>query len=462
MKKAQLVFVPAPAMGHLVSAVETAKLLLSRCHSLSISVLILNHSIVPSKVHSYVESQIASSSNRLRFIYLRKDETGISSFSSLIEKQKPHVKETVMKITESGSSVESPRLVGFIVDMFFTAMIDVANEFGVPSYIFYTSGAAFLNFMLHVQKIHDEENFNPIEFNASDGELQVPGLVNAFPAKAMPTEILSKEWFPPLLENTRRYGEAKGVIVNTFFELESHAIESLKNPPIYPVGPILDVRSDGRNTNQEIMQWLDDQPPSSVVFLCFGSSGSFSKDQVKEIACALENSGHRFLWSLRRPPAPGFLESPSDYEDLQEDLPEGFLERTSGIGKVIGWAPQVAVLAHPATGGFVSHSGWNSILESIWFGVPVATWPMYAEQQFNAFQMVIELGLAVEIKMDYRNDSGEIVKCDQIERGIRCLMKHDSDRRKKVKEMSEKSRRALMEGGSSYCWLDNLIKDMMK
>ena len=73
----------------------------------------------------------------------------------------------------------------------------------------------------------------------------------------------------------------------------------------------------------------------------------------------------------------------TDYANLEEVLPEGFLDRTMSIGKVIGWAQQVAVLTHSAIGGFVSHCGWNSILESIWYGVPVATWPLYAEQQLN-------------------------------------------------------------------------------
>ena len=76
------------------------------------------------------------------------------------------------------------------------------------------------------------------------------------------------------------------------------------------------------------------------------------------------------------------------------------------MGKVIGWAPQVAVLGHEAVGGFVSHCGWTALLESLWGGVPVATWPMYAEQQMNAFEMVRELGLAVEIKIDYAKDFG--------------------------------------------------------
>ncbi|KAF2293808.1 hypothetical protein GH714_004961 [Hevea brasiliensis] len=413
MEKAQLVFVLSPAMGHLVSAVEVARLLLNRHDLLSITVLVLNHSSVNSGVRNYVESQRASSStksNSLRFIDLPKDEHESFSFSSLAERQKPHVKEAVLKITQSESSIDSPQLAGFVIDMFYTPMIDVANEFGVPSYIFFTSSAASLGFMLYVQKIHDEEKFDPAEFKDSDSELPVPSLVNPLPARVMPSPMLSRKQLPLL-------------------EMQE--------------GPILDVRSDGRSNHQEIMQWLDDQPPSSVVFLCFGSMGSFGEDQVKEIACALEHSGYRFLWSLRRPPPPGLLVSPSDYEDPQEVLPEGFLDRTTKIGMVMGWAPQVAVLAHPAIGGFVSHCGWNSVLESIWFGVPIATWPIYAEQQFNAFEMVIELGLAVEIKMDYRNDSGIIVNCDEIERGIKCLMEHDSEKRKKVKEMSEKSRMVL-------------------
>ncbi|KAF2319812.1 hypothetical protein GH714_019268 [Hevea brasiliensis] len=247
--------------------------------------------------------------------------------------------------------------------MFCTSMIDVADDFGAPSYIFFTSGAAFLGFLLYVQKIHDEENFDPIQFKEKDTELLVTCLANPFPARVMPFGMLNKERLPHLLDIARRFREVRGIMC-----------------------------------------------------FCFGSMGSFGEDQLKEIACALEHSGYRFLWSVRRPPPPGKLASPTDYENPQEVLPQGFLERTAAFGKVIGWAPQAAILAHPAVGGFVSHCGWNSVLESLWFGVPIATWPMYAEQQFNAFEMVIELGLAVEIKMEYSKESGMMVNCDEIER----------------------------------------------
>ncbi|OWM81557.1 hypothetical protein CDL15_Pgr007595 [Punica granatum] len=116
---------------------------------------------------------------------------------------------------------------------------------------------------------------------------------------------------------------------------------------------------------------------------------------------------------------------------------------------------QVEVLAPSAIGRFVSHCGRNSTLESMWFGVPVAAWPMYAEHHFNAFALVVEMGIAVEICMDYKRnlmgDDKVIVMAEEIERGISHLKEAEGEGRKeKVKLMSERSRRALPGGGSSY------------
>jgi hypothetical protein len=193
-----------------------------------------------------------------------------------------------------------------------------------------------------------------------------------------------------------------------------------------------------------------------VVFLCFGSGGSFSPAQVKEIATGLEQSEHKFLWSLRLSPPNN--EVPVIELCTNDDVfPEGFLERIRGRGMICGWAPQVEVLAHKAIGGFVSHCGWNSILESLWYGVPIVTWPLYAEQQLNAFRMVKELGLAVEMRLDSRSDNGDLVTADEIARAVRCVMDGDSEIRKKVKEMAEISRKSLMDGGSSFISIGQFI-----
>ncbi|KAJ6300811.1 hypothetical protein OIU76_021581 [Salix suchowensis] len=124
-------------------------------------------------------------------------------------------------------------------------------------------------------------------------------------------------------------------MVNTFEELESQAINSFSNgntPPVYPVGPMLNLNRDGdrdveSDKYKDIGQWLDDQPLSSVVYLCFGSLGSFGVDQVKEIACGLEQSGHRFLWSLRQPPPKGKMEPPKRGVRCLMELDNGKRER---------------------------------------------------------------------------------------------------------------------------------------
>ncbi|KAL5808352.1 hypothetical protein ACOSQ3_029043 [Xanthoceras sorbifolium] len=470
MQKAQLVFIPSPGVGHLVSAVEIAKLLVDRDDRLSITVLIIKHP----NFDSDISSNYSRSVDRIKFIDLPNDfsDSNIprSLFASFIESRKPRVKDAVSNLLTHS---DSPRLAGFVLDMFCTCMIDVANDFGVPSYIFFTSGAAFLSLMFHAQFLHDELSKPTTDLKDLDTELVVPSVANPIPARFLPSVLLNRDMAMFLYEHSRRFRTTKGIMVNTFAELESFAINSFSDrqiPPLYPVGPILNLNGNNYDVvkKTEIMEWLDDQPPSSVVFLCFGSMGSFSGDQVKEIAYALEHCGHRFLWSIRQsPPKDKDKETiliPSDYVNLTDVLPEGFLDRTVGIGKVIGWAPQVAVLGHEAIGGFVSHCGWNSTLESLWFGVPMATWPMYAEQQFNAFEMVRELGLAVEIKMDYKMDikseNTMIVTADEIERGISCLMEFDNQIRRRVKEMSQKSRKALINGGSSFSSLGRFIDDV--
>ncbi|XP_062106991.1 UDP-glycosyltransferase 71A16-like [Humulus lupulus] len=494
MKKGELVFIPFPGVGHIVSSLEMAKHLVAQDLRLSISILLIKIPGFDSPNKSSMQS-LGSISERIKFIELPEGQKAdrssnnsnpINFITSFFENLKPHVRHAVKNLIDSFFyQPDSPTLAGFVIDMFSTAMIDVADEFGVPSYVFFTSGAGFLRLMTHLESQCTHHNKDITEYkDQPDAELVVPGFVNPIPAKVFPDVLLDKVACPLILGQYKDMKKTKGFLVNTFMELESNMIDSMTEdkliPPIYPVGPLVNLNpnrahkgvgmTDDKETN--IVTWLDSQPPSSVVFLCFGSMGSFNGEQVKEIAIGLEQSGVRFLWSLRKQPQKGESPEPKEFTDLNEVLPEGFLDRTAEVGKVIGWAPQVTVLAHPSVGGFVSHCGWNSTLESLWFGVPMATWPLYAEQQIKAFKLVKEYRLAVEIRLDYRrsyNSAGHvdneagivIVKAEEIELGIRRMMEPDNDIRKRVKEMSDKGRKALLEGGSSYTYLCRFITDVI-
>ncbi|KAL7747708.1 hypothetical protein RI367_006997 [Sorochytrium milnesiophthora] len=65
---------------------------------------------------------------------------------------------------------------------------------------------------------------------------------------------------------------------------------------------------------------------------------------------------------------------------------------------VMGWAPQVDVLAHPATKAFLTHCGWNSTIEALSSAMPVIAWPMFAEQHANAAMIAspeVQIGVVV-------------------------------------------------------------------
>ncbi|XP_023535913.1 anthocyanidin 3-O-glucosyltransferase 2-like isoform X2 [Cucurbita pepo subsp. pepo] len=484
MKKFEMVFIPAPGMGHLASTVEMANVLVTRDPSLSVTVLAMK---LPYdlKVAECIDSlSMSFTGNSIQFIVLPEPslpEESKKDFIVLVESYKAYVREAVANLVGSETSLDSPQRAGFVIDMFCTTMIDVANEFGVPCYVFYTCSASFLAFSVHLQELYDQNDSNEVveQLLNSDTEfITLPNFANPIPSKLIPSLFSNKDkaiWFHNHIKRFR--SEIKGILINTFMEMEFHAMESISSngrvfPPLYFVGPILHLKNTGvagsseAENYEEILQWLDGKPPSSVILVCFGTMVSFDEDQVVEIANALEESGVGFIWSLRQPPPKGKFEAPRNYTDIKEVLPEGFLDRTADIGRVIGWTSQVELLAHPSIGGFVSHCGWNSIIESVWHGVPMATWPMHAEQQFNAFQMVKELGLAVEITLEYRITFGEgkprLVSAEEIKNGIRTLMGEESNEiKKRVKEKSEESRKSVKEGGSSFISLGKFIDNVL-
>ncbi|KAL7194433.1 hypothetical protein ACSBR1_034782 [Camellia fascicularis] len=172
-------------------------------------------------------------------------------------------------------------------------------------------------------------------------------------------------------------------IEGTYIDLE---VQVDKNKQIWAVGPLnTRAEDDGKNSNSQhkCLEWLDKQEPKSVLYVSFGTTTSLTNQQIKELAIGLEQSGQKFIWVLRD----------ADKGDIftgdvkrAEVLPGGYEERLKGVGLVMrDWAPQLEILAHQSTGGFMSHCGWNSCLESITMGVPIVAWPMHSDQPKNAF-----------------------------------------------------------------------------
>ena len=244
MEKAELVFIPSPAIGHVLAAIEIAKLLTRRDERISITVLVMQFHL-DSKYSSQVQS-LADSVSGLPISFVNRPGVEVSLkasspanfFSDLVRAHAPLVTDAVAQRRSS----DSARLAALVIDMFCTPMIDVADEFGLPSYLFFTSSSAFLGFLLRLQSLHDDEGVDVAEFKDSDAEFDVPSFINSVPVRVFPSVILDKEsgGRDVALYQVRRFREVKGLLVNSFMELGGQLIPycNCSRPPVYPMGPL--------------------------------------------------------------------------------------------------------------------------------------------------------------------------------------------------------------------------------
>nr|KYP49713.1 Hydroquinone glucosyltransferase [Cajanus cajan] len=275
----------------------------------------------------------------------------------------------------------------------------------------------------------------------------------------VPLQSRSSEDYKQLLQTAKAMVAADGIIINTFLEMEPDAIRALgeygdgKNK-LYPVGPITQKGSSNEaDESDKCLRWLDKQPPCSVLYVSFGSGGTLSQQQINELACGLELSCQRFLWVLRAPSnsaSSAYLEAAK--EDPLQFLPSGFLERTKEKGLVVPlWAPQVQVLSHNSVGGFLTHCGWNSILESVQEGVPLIAWPLYAEQKMIAVLLTDGFKVALRPKL---NDEG-IVEKEEIAKVVKCLMEGEEGKGmcERMRNLKDFATNALKDGSSAQTLL---------
>ncbi|KAK6131858.1 hypothetical protein DH2020_034398 [Rehmannia glutinosa] len=225
------------------------------------------------------------------------------------------------------------------------------------------------------------------------------------------------------------------VLIKTFRELEGKYIDflsELTRKKIVPVGPLVqnnNNNNDNNNEKSDLIEWLDRKDRRSTIFASFGSEYFLSENEIEQIACGLELSGVNFVWALRFPTGENI--------NIHEKLPLGFLERVGERGMVVeGWAPQQRILSHLSVGGFLSHCGWSSVMEGLYWGVPIVAAPMNLDQPLNA-RLVEEVGVGEEV---VRSREGEIDR-GEVARVVRNVVAGEAvEVLRRVAEMSERMR----------------------
>ncbi|KAI4312296.1 hypothetical protein MLD38_037121 [Melastoma candidum] len=266
-----------------------------------------------------------------------------------------------------------------------------------------------------------------------------------------------------VVDGMERSGKADATIIHTFEELEPAVLEALPSliPNIYPIGPfhlllekipedesvLRHVRGNLWEENVECLEWLDTKDPGSVLYVNFGSIAFLTHDELTEFAIGIANSQHPFLWVLR----------PDLVKGETAILPSGFIDETYGRGFLSGWCPQETVLKHRSVGGFLTHCGWNSVLESLSAGVPMICCPNFGDQQTNARYVCAEWKAGLDV-------GGGDVKRDEVERLVRELL--GGEKGKEVKRNAAEWRRLAEEAttgpaGSAVRNLDKLVEDVL-
>ncbi|TKY68961.1 Hydroquinone glucosyltransferase [Spatholobus suberectus] len=459
-KKTYIAMVPCPGLSHLIPLVEFAKRLVLQHHDFQVTLLIPTLGPPTPSTKAILNTLPPNiDSTILPLVNLQDLPHNIH----LATQMKLTVKHSLPFLHQALTSLSSrTHLVAFICDLFSSDALTITKQFNLMSYFFSTSGAISLSFCLSLPQLDKSVTSEFIMDTIKT--VNFPGCGVPFHVKDLPDPVVlygrSSETYKAFLRVCQALSLVDGVILNTFTDLEEDVIRAMEenqqkwslteeislsqrdnlksesslkevstfnsqecfeeNCPqktiedsekakadshcvyYYPVGPIIQTESRSKQNESKCIAWLQNQPQKSVLFISFGSGGTLSHDQLNEIAFGLELSGHKFLWVVR---APNQVSCSTYFvgqkDDPLEYLPCGFLGRVKGIGG--------------STGGFLTHSGWSSVLEGVVHGVPMIAWPLFAEQRMNATTVSDVFKVAVRPKAD---DGSGIVKKEEVARVI--------------------------------------------
>ncbi|RDX73315.1 Zeatin O-glucosyltransferase, partial [Mucuna pruriens] len=329
-----------------------------------------------------------------------------------------HLREPVGKLLQSLSS-QAKRVIVIHDSAMGSVAQDAINMPNVQNYTFHSTCA-----------------FTTVYFRQEFGRPSVEGLhVSKIPSLE---GCFTTQFMDFIIAQTEFLKFNDGSIYNTSRAIEGAYVDLLEGmndgKKLWALGPFnpLAIEKNDSKGRHSCMEWLDKQEPNSVIYVSFGTTTTLTEEQIQEIATGLEQSKHKFIWVLRDADKGDIFDGS---EAKRYELPNGFEERVEGMGVVVrDWAPQLEILSHISTGGFMSHCGWNSCLESITMGVPIAAWPMHSDQPRNSVLIteVLKVGLVVK---DWAQRNALVI-ASIVENAVRRLME--------TKEGDEMRERAAM------------------
>ncbi|XP_049380749.1 UDP-glycosyltransferase 86A1-like [Solanum stenotomum] len=351
-------------------------------------------------------------------------------------------------------SKPNPPISCLIADSFHVWGSTIAEKYNLVNVSFWTEPATVLTVYYHMDLLKSNGHFGCHD-KCEDTITYIPGVQAIEPTDlpsyfqdADPSTVMHRFVFK-CLEDAQK---ADFVISNTVQELESSPISALqKKQPFYAIGPLFPTSFTKKTISTNLLpvsdytNWLNSKQDGTVLYISFGSFAYLSKQDILEIAQAILISKVSFIWVLRH----NILGS-----EERNILPLGFEEETAGRGLVVPWCSQLAVLSHPAVGVFLTHCGWNSILESIWCKVPMVCFPILTDQLTNRKLVVDDWRIGVNLC------TGRLIRKEVAAENIGRIMSKSDELRKNIEKTKMILQKALSDEGSSEKNLTQFIEDM--
>ncbi|PRQ43593.1 putative hexosyltransferase [Rosa chinensis] len=363
-----------------------------------------------------------------------------------------HVDELVGDLVQSDPSINC-----LIADTFYTWPVMIANKYNLINISFWTEPALVLNIYYHLDLLIKHGHFGCHD-NCEDTIDYIPG-VQAIEPKDLMSHLYITDTSAPMMRIVKKaFREVKRadfILCNTVQELEAESLSALQDKqPTYAIGPLFpseptkNVVATNLMSEIDCTHWLKTKPQGSVLYVSFGSYCQVTKNEFEEIAQGLLLSKVNFIWVLR----PDTI----SYDEERYIVPFG-LEDQSDRGLMVPWCSQVEVLSNPAIGGFLTHCGWNSILESMWFGVPMLCFPIETDQITNRKLVVDDWRIGLNLC-----DRKPITRLEVAQKVNRLMGGNLGDRllQKETKKAKQTLGEALAADGSSQQSFHRFISDV--
>jgi hypothetical protein len=469
------VMVPYPAQGHVTPMLQLAKLLHARGFHVTFVNNEFNHrrhlrARGPHALDGAPGFRFAAIDDGLPLSDADATQDVPALCRSTMTTCLPRFKDLVARL-----DAEGPPVTCVVGDSTMTFALRAARELGLRCATLWTASACGFLGYYHFRHLV-ERGLVPLKGGGDAARLLDDTVVDWLPAG--PAAGLRLRDFPSFvrttdpddvmlnffIHETAAMSQASAVVINTFDELDATllpAMSDLLRLPVYTVGPLpvtvrgnvppdspaAGIASNLWKEDDAPLRWLQGRVPRSVVYVNFGSITTMSSEQLAEFAWGLANTGYDFLWNLR----PDLVKG----ADSARGLPPEFIAAVEGRSMLSTWCPQEAVLAHEAVGVFLTHSGWNSTLESICGGVPMVCWPFFAEQQTNCRYKRTEWGIGMEIPDEVRRGEVQAI--------IREAMEGENgrDMRLRVADLRDSAVAAARPGGRAMRNVDRLIHEVL-